>query len=145
LIDLYLKKVFSTRACWWYPDSFFHRRRPTFLTRLTVRSRALSRFDLVAAFLGGLRWAIGYEVRPWESRRTGFFAKAGSLHVYSEGDADYGFATGGGDTFTAWGHSGRLSLGTQHQFTDVFSLSFELGVSVPEPFAVGKLGLTFAF
>jgi len=23
-MDLYLKKVFSTRACWWYPDSFFH-------------------------------------------------------------------------------------------------------------------------
>jgi hypothetical protein len=53
MIDLYLKKVFSTRACWWYPDSFFHRRRPTFLTRLTVRSRALGRFDLVAVFLGG--------------------------------------------------------------------------------------------
>jgi hypothetical protein len=48
-----LKKVFSTRACWWYPDSFFHWRRPTFLTRLTVRSRALGRFDLVAVFLGG--------------------------------------------------------------------------------------------
>ena len=40
MIDLYLKKVFSTRACWWYPDSFFHRRRPTFLTRLTVRGIA---------------------------------------------------------------------------------------------------------
>ena len=53
MIDLYLKKVFSTRACWWYPDSFFHWRRPTFLTRLTVRSRALDRFDLVAVFLGG--------------------------------------------------------------------------------------------
>jgi hypothetical protein len=48
-----LKKVFSTRACWWYPDSFFHRRRPTFLIRMTVRSRALDRFDLVADILGG--------------------------------------------------------------------------------------------
>jgi len=47
MIDLYLKKV------WWYPDSFFHWRRPTFLTRLTVRSRALGRFVLVAVFLGG--------------------------------------------------------------------------------------------
>ena len=54
MIDLYLKKVFSTRACWWYPDSFFHCRPPTFLTRLTVRSRALGRFDLVAVLLGGL-------------------------------------------------------------------------------------------
>jgi len=26
MIDLYLKKVFSTRACWWYPDSFFSER-----------------------------------------------------------------------------------------------------------------------
>ena len=25
MIDLYRKKVFSTRACWWYPDSFFQR------------------------------------------------------------------------------------------------------------------------
>jgi hypothetical protein len=23
MIDLYLKEVFSTRACWWYSDSFF--------------------------------------------------------------------------------------------------------------------------
>jgi hypothetical protein len=53
MIDLYLKKVFSTRACWWYPDSFFHWQSPTFLTRLTVRSRAVGRFDLVAVFLGG--------------------------------------------------------------------------------------------
>ena len=43
MIVLYLKKVFSTRAFWWYPDSFFHGRRPTFLTRLTVRSRAVGR------------------------------------------------------------------------------------------------------
>jgi hypothetical protein len=50
---LYLKKVFSTRACLWYPDSFFHCRRPTFFTRLTVRSRALARFDLIADILGG--------------------------------------------------------------------------------------------
>jgi len=48
-----LKKVFSTRACWWYPDSFFHWRRPAFLTRLTVRSRAPDRVDLVADILGG--------------------------------------------------------------------------------------------
>ena len=48
-----LKKVFSTRACSWYPDSFFHWRRPTFLTRLTVRSRALDHLDLVAVFLRG--------------------------------------------------------------------------------------------
>ena len=34
-----LKKVCSTRACWWYPDSFFHWRRPTSITRATVRSR----------------------------------------------------------------------------------------------------------
>jgi hypothetical protein len=27
MIDLYLKKVFSTPACRWYPDSFFHWRR----------------------------------------------------------------------------------------------------------------------
>ena len=53
MIDLYLKNVFSTRACRWYPDSFFHSRRPTFLTRLTVRSRAQGRFDLVAVFLDG--------------------------------------------------------------------------------------------
>jgi hypothetical protein len=43
-----LKKVFSTRACWWYPDSFFHWRRPTSFTRLAVRSRALGRVDFVA-------------------------------------------------------------------------------------------------
>ncbi len=53
MIDLYLKKVFSARACWWYPDSFFHWRRPTSFTRLTVRSRALGRVDFVAVFLGG--------------------------------------------------------------------------------------------
>jgi hypothetical protein len=53
MIDLYLKKVFSIRACRWYPDSFFHRRRPIFLFRLTVRSRALDRFDLAADILGG--------------------------------------------------------------------------------------------
>ena len=53
MIDLYLKKVFSTRACWWYPDSFFHRLRPIFLIRLTVRSRALDRFDLVADIRSG--------------------------------------------------------------------------------------------
>ncbi len=41
MIDLYLKKVFSTRACWWYPDSFLHWRRPTFLTRLTASSGSL--------------------------------------------------------------------------------------------------------
>ena len=42
MIVLYLKKVFSTRACWWYPDSFFHRRRPISLTRMIVRSRDYS-------------------------------------------------------------------------------------------------------
>ena len=43
MIALYLKKVFSTRACRWYPDSFFQRRRPTSLTLMIVRSRALRR------------------------------------------------------------------------------------------------------
>ena len=41
MIDLYLKKVFSTRACWWYPDSFFHRRRPTFLLLATAGDRCV--------------------------------------------------------------------------------------------------------
>jgi hypothetical protein len=36
MIDFYLKKVCSTRAGLWYPGFFFHCRRPTFLTRLTV-------------------------------------------------------------------------------------------------------------
>ena len=43
MITLYRKKVFSTRACRWYPDTFFHRRRPSVLTLLIVRSRARDR------------------------------------------------------------------------------------------------------
>jgi hypothetical protein len=42
-IGLYLKKVFSTLACRWYPDSFFHRRRPISLTLMIVQSRTLDR------------------------------------------------------------------------------------------------------
>jgi uncharacterized protein (DUF4415 family) len=43
MIDLYRKKPFSTRACRWYPDSLFQRRRPSAFTALIVRSRALER------------------------------------------------------------------------------------------------------
>ena len=43
MIDLYRKKAFSTRACRWYPDSFFHRRRPISCTRVIERSRAPDR------------------------------------------------------------------------------------------------------
>ena len=43
MIALYLKTVFSTRACRWYPDSFFHRRRPISFTLMIVRSRAQGR------------------------------------------------------------------------------------------------------
>ena len=43
MIDLYRKTAFSTRACRWYPDAFFHRRRPSIFTRVIVRSRALDR------------------------------------------------------------------------------------------------------
>ena len=42
-IDLYRKKAFSTRAWRWYPASFFHRRRPIFVTVRIVRPRALER------------------------------------------------------------------------------------------------------
>jgi hypothetical protein len=65
-----LKKVFSTRACWWVPDSFFHWRRPTFLIRLTVRSRALDRFDLVADILGG---TMTFAPRAIEDEMNGTF------------------------------------------------------------------------
>ena len=41
MIDLYRKIVFSTRACRWSPEAFFHRRRPRTLPRVIVRSRAL--------------------------------------------------------------------------------------------------------
>ncbi len=37
MIVLYLKNVFSTRTCRWYPDSFFHWRRPISLARTIVR------------------------------------------------------------------------------------------------------------
>jgi hypothetical protein len=56
MIDSYRKKVFSTRACRWYPDVFFHRRRPTSLTATIVRSRALDRGpyrDTLAVLVGG--------------------------------------------------------------------------------------------
>jgi hypothetical protein len=65
-----LKKVFSTRACWWVPDSFFHRRRPTFLTHLTVQSRAVDRFDLVADILGG---TMTFAPRAIEDEMNGTF------------------------------------------------------------------------
>ena len=39
MIDLSLQKVLSARACWWYPDSFFHCRRRTFRP---VRRRSFS-------------------------------------------------------------------------------------------------------
>ena len=54
-IDLYRKKAFSTRAWRWYPASFFHRRRPIFVTVRIVRSRALERGrrrDSLAVFAG---------------------------------------------------------------------------------------------
>ena len=56
-IDLYRKKVFSTRACRWYLDAFFHRLRPSVFTRLIVRSRALDRGprrETIAVFAGGI-------------------------------------------------------------------------------------------
>ena len=40
MIDLYLKKVFSTRACWWYPYSFFHWRCPNLHEQLALRWRS---------------------------------------------------------------------------------------------------------
>ena len=43
MIDLYRKNAFSTRACRWYPDAFFHRRRPSTFTLLIVRSRTRDR------------------------------------------------------------------------------------------------------
>ena len=36
MIDLYRKKLFSTPGCRWYPDTFFHCRRPTSRTALIV-------------------------------------------------------------------------------------------------------------
>jgi hypothetical protein len=56
MMVLYLKNPFSTVPCWWYPDSFFHCRRPTSATRLIVRSRAADhgpRRDTTAVLVGG--------------------------------------------------------------------------------------------
>jgi len=52
MIDLYLKKAFSTRACWWYPGSFLHWRRPTFFTLPTVRFCGVVDRDRVVGGVG---------------------------------------------------------------------------------------------
>ncbi len=87
MIDLYLKKVFSTRACWWYPDSFFHWRRPTSFTRLIG--------------FGGLGWSGG-DIRGLDDSKLvlsggGFrylIARLLNLHMgmdFARGDDEFAF------------------------------------------------------
>ena len=80
MIDLYRKKAFSTRACRWYPDAFFQRRRPISWTAAIVRSRALDRGpcrDTLAVLVGGTttvaprRWCAETSVRRGPGHRDG--------------------------------------------------------------------------
>ena len=56
IIDVYRKHAFSTRACCWSRDVFFHRHRPMLFTALIVRSRTRDRGprgDTRAVLAGG--------------------------------------------------------------------------------------------
>ena len=57
MMDLYRKNVFSTRPCRWYPNAFFHWRRPSVFTNVIVRSRAGDRGpwpETFAVLAGGM-------------------------------------------------------------------------------------------
>ena len=77
---------------------------------------------------------LGYEWRPFESRRTGFFAKAGpQLSISLDENAQVA--------------SGRVALGVQHRFTESFSMVLQPSAIIARG-GVGtgvKLGFSWAF
>lgn len=86
------------------------------------------------------RTGLGYELRPWSSRRTGLFAKAGSVHIVADNEIDF-------DELEEEksGHAARFTAGIQHQFGDSFTLHLQGSVHVPGAQPTARLGLTWAF
>jgi hypothetical protein len=91
-----------------------------------------------------LRPAIGYEIRPWTSRRTGFFLKVGSLHLYGDREVDWAEQLGDRED-EHWAHVARFTTGVQHQFGKGFSTNFEVSLHVPHQTFLGKMGFVWAF
>lgn len=86
------------------------------------------------------RTGLGYELRPWSSRRTGLYVKAGSVHILADNDIDYAAL----DEEES-GHAARFTAGVQHQFGESFTLNLQGSVHVPGAQPLGKLGFTWTF
>lgn len=91
-----------------------------------------------------LRPAIGYELRPWTSRRTGFFLKVGSLHLYADREVDWTEQLGDRED-EHWAHVARFTTGVQHRFGKGFSANFDISMHVPRQTFLGKMGFTWSF